>query len=31
MTIMLLWVIAFVMPTAQDQLGHVMFLVFAGV
>jgi len=26
---MLLWVIALVMTTAQDQLGHVMFVVFA--
>ncbi|KFJ13170.1 hypothetical protein DR66_3871 [Delftia acidovorans] len=26
---MLLWVIALVMTTAQDQMGHVMFVVFA--
>lgn len=27
--IMLLWAIALVMTTAQDQLGHVMLVVFA--
>lgn len=26
---MLLWVIALVLTTAQDQLGHVMFVFFA--
>lgn len=30
MTIILLWVIALVMTSAQDQIGLVMFLVFAG-